>query len=80
MKLVVHAADLRIAVNPTQRETLAGALPRLSLQWPALAHVELLDDASIAPGGCRLYTRQGSVDADLDVQLRNIAADLVPGV
>lgn len=78
MKLVVHTADLRIAVNPAQKAALADALPRLRLEWPVLEHVELVEDASLAPGGCRLHTRRGVIDADLDVQIRNIAADLLP--
>jgi flagellar assembly protein FliH len=78
LKLVVHAADLRIAVNPAQKATLAQELPRLKMEWPSLGHVELIDDAGVAPGGCRLLTHHGVIDADLDVQLRNIAAVLAP--
>jgi flagellar assembly protein FliH len=78
LKLVVHAADLRIVVHPTQKATLTDALPRLKMAWPSLEHVELVDDAALAPGGCRILTRHGSIDADLDVQLQNIVADLVP--
>jgi len=78
LKLVVHAADLRIAVHPSQKGTLTDALPRLRLEWPSLDHVELTEDAALAPGGCRIWTRHGSIDADLDVQLRNIAAELAP--
>src|SRR5436190_303461 len=54
MKLAVHASDVRIAINPAQRATLNDALPTLKLQWPALEHVELIDDAQVAPGGCRI--------------------------
>jgi flagellar assembly protein FliH len=78
VKLVVHAADLRIAVNPSQRQTLHEILPKLAMQWPSLQHVELIEDAGVAPGGCRLHTRQGIVDADLNEQLKRIAAELVP--
>jgi flagellar assembly protein FliH len=78
MKLVVQQVDLRIAINPAQRATLETALPQLGLKWPSLKHVEIIEEPAIAPGGCRISTRHGSVDADLDVQLDRIVADLLP--
>jgi flagellar assembly protein FliH len=78
MKMVVAGADLRIAVNPTHMQTLTDALPRLKLQWPQLQHAAIVEDASLSPGGCRIFTRQGIVDADLDEQLNRIAAELLP--
>lgn len=78
MKLVVQQADLRITVNPAQRAELELALPRLALSFPALKHVELVDDEKIAPGGCRIDTRQGSIDATLDEQLDRLAQELMP--
>src|SRR5688572_5168036 len=50
MKLVVSASDLRIAVHPQQRQALLDALPRLQVTWPSLQHVQLVDDATLAPG------------------------------
>ena len=35
VKMVVHAADLRIAVNPAQRQTLLEILPKLAIEWPS---------------------------------------------
>jgi flagellar assembly protein FliH len=78
MRLVVHASDLRIAVHPTQRLTLDEALPALSLEFPQLAHVAIIEDPALSPGGCRVHTRGGKIDADLDAQLGRIVADLMP--
>ena len=78
MKLAVRACDVRIAVHPSQRATLERTIPQLKMQWPTLKHVELLDDASLAPGGCRVFSGSGQIDADLDGQIDRIAADLVP--
>jgi flagellar assembly protein FliH len=78
MKMAVHAADVRIAVNPAQKQTLVEALPELKLTWPNLEHVELIDDDTVLPGGCRVHTRGGTIDADLDTQLNRIAAELLP--
>ena len=78
LRLVVHSADVRIAVHPTQKATLADVLPRIQAKWPALKHVELVEDAAITPGGCRIYSGGGEVDADLELQLARIAEELVP--
>ena len=77
-RLVVESNDVRILINPKQRQTLSDALPALKMKWPALAHVELVDDASIAAGGCIIRTRGGIIDADLDQQIDRIATELLP--
>jgi flagellar assembly protein FliH len=79
MKLVVHAADLRVAVHPSQKQTLLNELPNLKMQWPSLEHVELIEDASLSPGGCRVQSRQGVINADLEEQLDRVMANLLPG-
>lgn len=78
MKLVVSRGDLRIAVHPAQRATLEAVLPQLQLQWPALTHVQLVEDAALAPGGCRIFSENGAVDADLETQLDRMAVELLP--
>ncbi len=79
LKLVIGMHRLRIVIHPAQMATLTDALPRLKLQFPTLDHVEIVEDPLIAPGGCRILTRQGQIDATLDEQLTRIAADLFPG-
>jgi flagellar assembly protein FliH len=78
MKLVVHAADVRVAVNPRQKSVLAEAMAKLKLEWPTLEHAEVIEDATLAPGGCRVFTLHGRIDADLEGQLDRVVADLLP--
>lgn len=78
MRLVVHRADLRIVIHPSQRAVLDDALPRLGLEWPALAHAAIVEDEAVAVGGCRLMTAHGEVDADIDGQLDRVIAELLP--
>jgi flagellar assembly protein FliH len=78
MSLAIHAADVRIALHPSQMQVLRGELPNLRLSWPQLKHVELSEDAAIAPGGVRIFTTGGQVDATLDTQLDRIIAQLSP--
>ena len=49
MALAVHAADIRIALHPSQIQTLQKELPNLKLTWPQLKHVELVEDAHDRP-------------------------------
>jgi flagellar assembly protein FliH len=76
MKLAVQAADVQIVIHPQQRETLASQLPRLKMEWPAVKHVELMEDEAVGLGGCRIMTRHGEVDARIDEQLDRVIADL----
>jgi flagellar assembly protein FliH len=78
MKLVVRSTDVRVAIHPSQRAVLDAALPQLQMEWPNLAHVKLIDDSSLEPGGCRVFTEQGQIDADLSGQLDRIVAELLP--
>jgi flagellar assembly protein FliH len=78
MKLAVHAADVRVIIHPSQRATLMEELPKLQMNWPNLKHVELADDPSITPGGCRLLTGSGEVDARIEEQLDRVIGELLP--
>jgi flagellar assembly protein FliH len=78
MRLVVHAGDVKVAINPAQRQTLEVALPALRLEIPKLGHVELVDDPAVEPGGCRVFAGGGQVDATLGEQLDRVVADLLP--
>lgn len=80
MNLVVNAADIRIALHPSQIATLKAELPRLGLKWPQLRHVELIEDAGLWPGGCRIFTRHGEVDASLQTQLDRVIDEVYPAV
>jgi flagellar assembly protein FliH len=77
MALVVHAADVRIALHPTQYQTLQQELPHLKMSWPHLKHIELVQDASLSPGGTRIYTVAGQIDGDLDTQLDCVIAEVM---
>ncbi len=78
VRLVVGATAVRIAISPADRAVLEETLPAIRLQLPRLQHIELVTEDSMAPGGCRVFTAGGEIDATLDTQLARIAADLMP--
>lgn len=78
MRLVVSGGAVKVAIHPAQRHTLDAALPALRLDFPRLTHVEIVDDNSVEPGGCRVFAGGGQIDATLDEQLDRVVADLLP--
>lgn len=78
MKLVVAKTGVRIAIHPSQRKTLDAALPQLQLQWPSMAHVQVVEDEALLPGGCKVLSENGQIDAGLETQLDRIATELLP--
>ena len=79
LNLIGRATHIRIALHPSQRELLREVLPQLQLEHPALKHAEVVEDEAILPGGCRVFTPHGKIDADLESQLDRIARELMPG-
>lgn len=80
VRLVLSRHDIRIAANPGQRVLLEEVAERLKQQWPQLERITIIEDPSITPGGCRVTTAGGEIDADLQSQLDRIARELVPEV
>lgn len=77
MRLVVGQNDVKIAINPTQQAVLRESLPALQLAWPNLKHVEIVADDSVSPGGAKLITHHGEVDATVESMFDRIAAELI---
>ncbi len=78
LRLVMRAHDVKLNVNPADFNLVKSLLPQLNHKWPALTHIELVEDSNVTRGGCRVYTEGGLIDADLQTQLDRIAADLIP--
>jgi flagellar assembly protein FliH len=78
LALAGRSRQLRIALHPAQHEILAAALPQLSLEWPALSAAQIVPDASLSAGGCRVFTEHGIIDADLESQLDRVVGGLMP--
>ncbi len=77
LEMVEHESDLELHLDPADCETLRSAVSELAASTERLAHVELVADPAVTRGGCRLQTRNGTIDASLETQLDQIAAALV---
>lgn len=70
--------DVIVRINPADRGLVEQAMPNLIGSLPNVEHVTLVDDDTIAPGGCDVSFGSGRVDATLDTQLARIAQSLLP--
>lgn len=77
VRLAVSRSDLRIAVHPSQLDLLQQTLAELQVHFPRLRHAEISPDDTVAPGGCRVHSAGGLIDADLDAQVQRIADELL---
>lgn len=76
--LIPRQKQIRLAIHPSQRQALSAAMPELANEWPVLTSAQIVDDASLVPGGCRVFTEHGQIDADLKTQLDRVVAELLP--
>ncbi len=61
------------------RPMLEEAMPQLTAEFAHLKHIHLVDDASVAPGGCIVVYGQGQIDATIDTQLHRVVEFMLPG-
>lgn len=76
VKLAGARTDVTLAVNPADADAaraFAKSLIDMREQWP---HIRIVEEAEIAPGGCRVQWGSGSIDATLETQLDRIEAAL----
>jgi len=76
LELAVGSSQLRIRLNPTDHEALSPQIEALIEGLSELAPAELIADAQITQGGCRIETRFGAIDQQLEAQLDRIEEEL----
>lgn len=76
LELAVAADGVRLLLNPQDLEYLGRDVHALVAELAPAGTVDVLADARIAPGGCRLETPHGSIDQQLETQLKRIEEEL----
>jgi flagellar assembly protein FliH len=76
LRLAAGAADVTLRVNPTDYENLGSQIERLAATLNQLSPSQIVSDETISAGGCRIDTRYGAVDHQIEAQLRRIEEDL----
>jgi flagellar assembly protein FliH len=76
LELAMGGGNIRIHLNPEDCDAIRGVLPGVLQQIGSLAPAEIVPDAEIRPGGCRVATEFGTVDQQIETQLERIAEEL----
>lgn len=69
---VRNQKKVTVIVNPSDAEVVHDQINDLLATYPAINTIDILTDARVNPGGCKLETEMGVVDASLEIQLEAI--------
>ena len=78
LQLAAGGGCLRLLLNPDDHRALQGQVQLLVREMSGLAETQIVADASISPGGCRVETRFGSIDQTFEAQLARVEEELRP--
>jgi flagellar assembly protein FliH len=76
LELAAGCRRMRLLMNPADVHRLAEPVQKLLDEFASVAATELVADASISAGGCRVETEHGSIDQQIEAQLSRIAEEL----
>jgi flagellar assembly protein FliH len=76
LRLATGAGEITVHVNATDYEHLGNQIDRLAATLCHVAPAQIAADAEISPGGCRVTTKFGQIDQQIETQLRRIEEDL----
>jgi len=79
LELAAGSPHLKIALHPDDFDALGEQIDRLIKEIARAAEAEIVPDLTVSLGGCRVETRQGLIDQQIETQLERIIAELTGG-
>lgn len=79
LEMAAGSPRVILRLHPADHATLAPHLTPLLANFQKLGHAEVVADETLTPGGCRVETELGTIDQQIDVQLKRIEEELVSG-
>jgi flagellar assembly protein FliH len=76
LELAAGSTEMQIQLNPDDYATLGQQVERLAAELSRAAEVQVVSDAKITRGGCRIQTRFGVIDQQFETQLARIEEEL----
>jgi flagellar biosynthesis/type III secretory pathway protein FliH len=76
LRLAAGATEIKLHVNPGDYTNLGAQLQKVAATLAKLSPSEIVADQSITAGGCRVETKFGEVDLQIETQLRRIEEEL----
>ena len=75
LELAAGSADITLHLNPTDHENLGPQVERLAAEICQLSPTKIIADPEISLGGCRVETKFGSIDQQVEAQMGLIVAE-----
>jgi flagellar assembly protein FliH len=76
LRLAAGMTDISVHVSPTDYENLGTQITQLAETLGHLAPSAIVSDPEITAGGCKVYTKFGEIDQQIEAQLRRIEEEL----
>jgi flagellar assembly protein FliH len=76
LELAAGSSHIHLELSPADHQVLAGEVQTLVKELVPLASCEIVARAEITPGGCRVETRFGVIDQQIESQLARIEEEL----
>lgn len=76
LRLAAGSAEITVHLNATDYENLGPQVERLAASLAQLAPSNVVADPHVTPGGCRVETRFGEIDLQIESQLRRVEEEL----
>lgn len=77
LSLAATSNRVRLRLSPADHATLGQQAAQLAASIASVATCEIIADATIEPGGCRLETEQGVIDQQFSSQLARLREELI---
>ena len=78
LQLAAGGGEVRLVLNPADHQALAGQVKLLVDEMAGLGDTQIVADAAVSPGGCRVETRFGAIDQTFEAQLARVEEELRP--
>ena len=76
LELASGAGAITLHLHPDDYTALASHRESLTQQFGQLAEANIVADPAVTPGGCRVVTEHGMIDAQIETQLARIEQEL----
>ena len=76
LELSAGSADIRLYLNPDDHKVLGAQARLLIEELTRMGTVEVINSEVITPGGCRVETKFGAIDQQIETQLAQIEEEL----
>jgi flagellar assembly protein FliH len=78
LQLAAGGGEVRLVLNPADHQALSRQVQLLVDEMAGLGETQVVADAAVSPGGCRVETRFGVLDQTFEAQLARVEEELRP--